>query len=77
MTAVETLKIAVPSNDTGFKKRTITTLSEDRHLMAMYGGGGYVRQDVTIEELYIFTATAISAFKEMGHSAIAATRFIP
>jgi hypothetical protein len=58
VTAVKTLKIAVPNNDTGFKGKTKTTTSEDRHSTGMYGGGGFGRRGVTIEELYISTATA-------------------
>jgi hypothetical protein len=36
-----------------------TTTSEERHSMGVDGGGGFGRQDVTIEEPYISTATAI------------------
>jgi len=59
VTAAKTLKTAVLNKDTGFKGKTKTTTNEERHSMGMYGGGGFGRPGVTIEEPYISTATVI------------------
>ena len=42
----------------------------------MYGGGGFGRPGVTIEEPYIYTVMVILAFRETVPSDTVATQFI-